>query len=202
MEIECQQCGARVVGETDTGMPSRCPLCGAELDHQAGAGDADGDELGIATRVLPDREDAVEPDGAQDRSTLFQPAMMVDDAAREESLDGSDAWLQAPHEASTQAPDAEPCLVIAGAPPGTEPILLKAAQTTFGRADADVILADATLSAPHFQIDVVGSEFFVRDLDSRGGTFLNDHPISHSELLSGDRLRVGETTLVFKTSQS
>ncbi len=204
MEIKCQQCGATLGGEIGAGLSGRCPLCRAELGKARAAGASDRiEEQGIATRVLPDREEAPDDAGGNDLSTMFQPGMMVDAAAEDEALGETDWWgFKRPPSAG--APplelDVEPYLVAPGAPPGTGRIVLKSARTTFGRAQADVILADATVSAPHFQVDVVGKEFFVRDLDSTGGTQLNGHRITHSELLPGDQLRAGETTLVFRTS--
>ncbi len=47
----------------------------------------------------------------------------------------------------------------------------------------------------------MGREFFVRDLSSKNGTFLNGHRVRYSELLPGDELRAGDTVLVFRTSE-
>ncbi len=199
MEIKCQQCGATVAGEA---LPPRCPLCGIEIEHQltdAAAADRN-EEQGLATQHLPDRGIAV---GESDLSTLFQPGLMADSAKDDDDLGETDrSDFKRPEGGSPPPlrPGVEPYFLVSGAPPGEGRIVLKSARTSFGRAHAGVILADATVSAPHFQIDVMGGEFFVRDLDSDSGTLLNGHRISHSEIFTGDQLRAGETTLVFRTS--
>jgi pSer/pThr/pTyr-binding forkhead associated (FHA) protein len=72
----------------------------------------------------------------------------------------------------------------------------------FGRELSEVQFAidDGYVSRRHFQIAFVGGEFFLTDLESRHGTFLNDERIRQSvRLKSGDSIRVGKTTLAFKT---
>ncbi len=194
-------------------------MCAADIEHLIGAARTaqsnagapaagQNQDLGIVTRHLPDRGEAPGVGRRDDLSTMFQPGMIMDQAADDEAL-GDTAWWGFERPAGEpQAPpasgpplklDVKPYFLVPGAPPGEERIVLRSARTTFGRANADVILADAALSAPHFQVEVVGTEFFVRDLDSDHGTLLNGHRVSHSEILAGDQLRVGETTLVFRT---
>ncbi len=58
----------------------------------------------------------------------------------------------------------------------------------------------ATLSRTHAAIDQVGSIWWVRDLDSPNGTFLNGQPLPHPEgsaLQDGDELVLGGWTLTF-----
>ena len=71
----------------------------------------------------------------------------------------------------------------------------------FGRELSEVQFAidDGYVSRRHFQIAFVGGEFFLTDLESRHGTFLNNERIRQSaRLKSGDSIRVGKTTLAFK----
>jgi pSer/pThr/pTyr-binding forkhead associated (FHA) protein len=63
-----------------------------------------------------------------------------------------------------------------------------------------VNLADPSVSSNHFQIEAFGSEFFVRDLESRNGTFLNNNRVRYSQLLPGDQITAGRTTLIFRLS--
>jgi pSer/pThr/pTyr-binding forkhead associated (FHA) protein len=149
-------------------------------------------------------------------TTLFQPGLMVRSILNEDTGDLAGEVRPAPTPSDVTGDDTrlaaadptppplqlevEPYFLVLGAPPGKERIALNAARTTFGRARADVVLADDTISGPHFQVDVMGREFFVRDLDSRNGTRLNGHPVRYSELMPGDELRIGETVLVFRTS--
>jgi pSer/pThr/pTyr-binding forkhead associated (FHA) protein len=65
-----------------------------------------------------------------------------------------------------------------------------------GRTEgADLVFPDATVSSRHAIIFKVGGKRYVRDLDSRTGTFLNGEKIHQHEIKPGDELRVGEATL-------
>jgi hypothetical protein len=108
--------------------------------------------------------------------------------------------------------DAEAFFLVLGAAPGRERIRLTRARTIFGRgaakaanagnaadtADADVALDDPGVSRRHFQVEVMGREFFIRDLGSRHGTVLNGRKVRYMELLPGDEVQVGKTVLVFR----
>ena len=88
--------------------------------------------------------------------------------------------------------------MVIGAPKGFENIPIYAGGMIFGRDDGHVRLDDPSISSRHFQVDTVGNDLFVRDLDSSNGTLLNGHPIRYSEILPGDELRVGQTILVLR----
>ncbi len=154
------------------------------------------DSPGYATRHRDGLDNAARIAGGGGATTFFQPGLMADDPDRQTG--------EGPGSAPAVAPplrlDFEAFFLVLGAPPGEERIRLETARTTFGRKRADVDLGDPAASAPHFQVDVMGREFFVRDLDSRNGTFLNGHRVRYSELLPGDELRAGDTVLVFRTS--
>lgn len=68
---------------------------------------------------------------------------------------------------------------------------------TLGRDNAsDVRIPTAAVSRKHcvLHISEVG-EVRVRDLDSSNGTFRNERRVEESELIAGDHLRLGDTTL-------
>lgn len=79
---------------------------------------------------------------------------------------------------------------------------LAAAQLTIGRApDNTLALDDPIASAHHAAIQPDGPSFRVVDLGSRNGTFVNEQQVASgtSRLLQpGDRIRVGQTQLVFE----
>jgi len=60
-----------------------------------------------------------------------------------------------------------------------------------------VILADATVSRVHFEIEREGDLYTVRDLDSTNGTFLEETRIREGFLRPGSRIRAGEVLLRF-----
>ncbi len=66
--------------------------------------------------------------------------------------------------------------------------------------EADIILRDPAISGKHASLRYKDQKFFITDLDSTNGTFLNDgvESISREELRDNDTLRVGEVTLKFK----
>lgn len=95
-------------------------------------------------------------------------------------------------------PAREAFLLQVGAEAGRERLALPWACTVVGRREGDLRLADLTVSARHFQIESIGAEFYVRDLGSRNGTWLNGHRVRYAELRPGDALRAGRTDLVFR----
>lgn len=79
---------------------------------------------------------------------------------------------------------------------------------TLGRessSEVEVTIASPTISRQHARITHRGADWFVEDLGSRNGTFLNGQPIGREPrpLKTGDRIRLGgETEFVFKSSSS
>jgi hypothetical protein len=80
--------------------------------------------------------------------------------------------------------DREVCL-----PPGTFVI---------GRdRTADLRLADPAVSPRHLALDVDVDHIRLRDLGSRNGTRVDGRPVEGRELVDGNRIELGTTTLVF-----
>ncbi len=77
---------------------------------------------------------------------------------------------------------------------------------TLGRessSEVEVTISSPTVSRQHTRITRRGDEWFVEDLGSRNGTFLNGQPIGREPkpLKAGDRIRLGgEVAFVFKSS--
>lgn len=177
----------------------RCPSCGAEVAL-------------APTEVQPP---AAEPtlsndDGSADPAeTVFQPALMMESIMDE--LDSEEPTPTGPGtEELAAGPETAPApylqleveayLLILGASPGEEKRPLSRAKTVFGRQDADVALDDPAVSGAHFQIEAFGREFFLRDLGSRNGTFLNGTQVRYSQVLPGDQITAGKTSLIFRLS--
>ena len=82
-----------------------------------------------------------------------------------------------------------------------EDFRIRDGQNTIGSApDADVNLRDVAVSAKHASVRYKDQKFFLTDLDSTNGTFLNDgtSPIAREELKDNDIFRVGDVSLKFK----
>lgn len=72
--------------------------------------------------------------------------------------------------------------------------------TKLGRErDNDIVILDAKVSRYHSQVSLESGQWTITDLDSANGTVVNGLAISApASLESGDRIRIGETELVFK----
>ncbi len=58
-------------------------------------------------------------------------------------------------------------------------------------------LADPSVSRRHSQIEKHGDQFWISDLQSLNGTFVNDVPVKQRVLQHGDRIRIGDTRFLF-----
>jgi len=71
-------------------------------------------------------------------------------------------------------------------------------ESSIGRDDANLIsAADGLLSRRHCLLRRVGPACFVRDLQSRNGTRVNDLPVEEQQLFHGDQVSVGSSVLLF-----
>jgi len=61
--------------------------------------------------------------------------------------------------------------------------------------DADVFLDNVGVSRRHARIERTGEGFFVEDLESANGTFLNEKPVTREPLKHRDVVRVGKFSL-------
>lgn len=66
------------------------------------------------------------------------------------------------------------------------------------RGDNDIVIKDPYVSKDHFQIVKDEDEYFLEDLNSANGTYLNGERIQDVvPLKDGDRIRVGNIELLF-----
>ena len=74
--------------------------------------------------------------------------------------------------------------------------------TTIGSAEeSDIMILDSTVSKKHAGIRIQeGNRFELHDFGSTNGVFINGKRISKQFLKNDDRIRIGETELVFSTS--
>lgn len=78
--------------------------------------------------------------------------------------------------------------------PLTQPV------STMGRSVSNTIqIIDRRMSRHHAEILLENNEFLLKDLGSRNGTYLNEQRVEGTIALNnGDRIRVGETVVVFE----
>lgn len=70
---------------------------------------------------------------------------------------------------------------------------------TIGRSpEADVVLLDEKVSRLHCGIRLWDGEFYIKDLKSRNGTFVNGERIDVAKIKPGDEIRVGSVVFSFE----
>lgn len=194
--LHCPHCGAELesaAAELEPGADWRCPACGLDVRVRTGAA------------ALAPEPEAGYPEAGGERAgftTLFQPRILLDEPERRgaRSRPGETQPLERPEAHPALPPPARGAYLLrVGAPAGGARLTVPSALTVLGRAEADIDLDDPSVSARHFQIEAIGAEFFVRDLGSRNGTYLNGTKVRYAELRPGDQLRAGRTVLVFRT---
>lgn len=223
MELKCAICG-QIFGppafEADRSK-WKCPACGTPVETDDGSEPKPGTKA--EDSVAQDKPAATPeptslPVGTTPQpspaDTVFQPHLMADTVIQDaNALAGTTAdgqeqppgtqLLQVDPSALKSPPlqlEVEAFFLVLGAATGEEKLSITRAKTVFGRGEVDVKLADPTISGSHFQVEAFGKEFFVRDAGSRNGTFLNGTKIQYSQILPGDQVTVGKTTLIFRTS--
>jgi diguanylate cyclase (GGDEF)-like protein len=100
--------------------------------------------------------------------------------------------------------DLRPALVFLSGELIAVPIPLERPEVVLGRAlEADVRVNDTQVSRRHASVQAVRGkagaqvEYFLTDLDSRNGTFLNGQRVTKSRISNGDKITIGETILRF-----
>jgi pSer/pThr/pTyr-binding forkhead associated (FHA) protein len=69
-------------------------------------------------------------------------------------------------------------------------------RTTVGRVEDNTFqIADPSVSSHHCEVQLRGSEIFIRDLNSTNGTFINDARVTESVLKPGQTLKLGQVEL-------
>lgn len=70
---------------------------------------------------------------------------------------------------------------------------------TIGRSpEADIVLLDEKVSRIHCGVRLWDGEFYIKDLKSRNGTWVNNQRVEVTKLKPGDVIRVGSTLLHFE----
>ncbi|MEX0753895.1 MAG: FHA domain-containing protein [Actinomycetota bacterium] len=89
-------------------------------------------------------------------------------------------------------------LLVKRGPNAGSTFLIEAVATTIGRVpESDVFLDDVTVSRSHARVERRDGAFFVTDLGSLNGTYVNGERVDETKLASGDEIQVGKFKLVF-----
>lgn len=77
-------------------------------------------------------------------------------------------------------------------------ISLEGDRLTIGRSSkANIQLTDKTVSRIHARLAFATGVWFLQDLESSGGTYLNDQKIIGNRINDGDIIRIGQTEFLF-----
>ncbi len=76
---------------------------------------------------------------------------------------------------------------------------IEGAAVTIGRAESQTIcIPHKSLSRSHARIEPDGGSYFIVDLDSKNGTFVNGARVHRSEIRHGDTISLGDLDLLFR----
>ncbi|MEI8165910.1 MAG: DUF3662 and FHA domain-containing protein [Chloroflexales bacterium] len=115
---------------------------------------------------------------------------------------GSDATqVIAPTTPAPAAVRRNHALLLLQTPAGAQPIPIEATTATMGRGlSNDVILEDTRVSRHHAQLRYKQRRFWVTDLGSTNGTFVNGQRVTETALRDGDVVSLGGLELTFRDS--
>jgi len=89
-------------------------------------------------------------------------------------------------------------LLVKHGPNAGSTFLLESEVTTTGRSTgSDVFLDDVTVSRRHAELRRKSDGWYVHDLGSMNGTYVNRERVDVTKLASGDELQIGKFKLVF-----
>lgn len=105
--------------------------------------------------------------------------------------------IEIPRQRPTREPQTATLTVVAGKQHG-ERYQLPPERVRLGRGlDNQIVLDDSRISRHHAEIYVRGNEWYLRDLGSTNGTYVNGYGVRERALESGDRVSLGGVELVF-----
>ena len=97
----------------------------------------------------------------------------------------------------------EACVIVIYGPDLGKRLQLGTAPFEIGRsAGNDLFLDQESISRHHARIAFDGKQYWVSDLNSTNGTFVNDEPVHEKRLGDGDQIRVGRSILKFMTGEN
>ena len=91
-------------------------------------------------------------------------------------------------------------LVVRRGPNAGSQFLIEKDVTTAGRhPESDIFLDDITVSRRHAEIRRKDGAFFVHDMGSLNGTYVNRERVDNTQMANGDELQIGKFKLAFFT---
>lgn len=78
-------------------------------------------------------------------------------------------------------------------------VMITPAGLLIGRKEGNLVLQDDTISRMHAKIFFSNGIYYIEDLNSTNGTFINERKIRQQQLNNNDVIRVGNISLIFKS---
>src|SRR5947209_5127518 len=124
---------------------------------------------------------------------IATPARGVADASSHPMEKVAETWVTAPKRlVSTTSREACMVHIYPTGPSMGSRYSLNGLALVLGRGeDCDIQIHEHSVSRKHARIELGNDGYYVADLQSTNGTFVNDMPITHARLHDGDYLRVG-----------
>jgi len=120
----------------------------------------------------------------------FSPIEVEDEAGQEAGLPGG------------ELEPGQALLVVQRGPNAGSKFLIDKDVTTAGRhPESDIFLDDVTVSRRHVEFRRDDGKFFIRDVGSLNGTYVNRQRVEQAQLASGDELQIGKFKLTFYTGE-
>ena len=129
-------------------------------------------------------------DGADDRTEIVR-RVVLDDG------DGLDEHRANQYTPALSLGEGEAALVVSRGPTAGSWFLLQGARVELGRGEVAIPLTDHTVSRRHAAIERSGEQFWIEDLGSLNGVYVNDKSVQRAPLAHGDRLQIGLFKLLF-----
>jgi diguanylate cyclase (GGDEF)-like protein len=95
------------------------------------------------------------------------------------------------------------CVIVIYGPDLGKRLQLGTAPFEIGRASGnDLFLDQESISRHHARVTFDGAQYWVSDLNSTNGTFVNDELVREQRMRDGDQIRVGRSILKFMTGEN
>src|SRR5204862_7903287 len=89
-------------------------------------------------------------------------------------------------------------------PIGSEPLEHRLGALNYlGRSeDNQIHVAAANISRRHAVIELIDAGYWIKDLESQNGTFVNSERVKERTLMDGDDIQIGEVHFIFRSHSS
>ena len=167
-------------------------LIGAVLTFQARPSAGGFAMLGIQQTIV----------SAPPRTVVASPLAAAPPAQRTNYAPGTQVSSQGIEKTRPMGGQSAPAawLVVQGGSHHGQQFALKRGDTNIGRngQQSDVVIDHASVSGQHARVRYDHGKFWLYDLASTNGTYINNGRVSKQLLCDTDRVRLGDVTLVFK----